>query len=58
MLSAVCCSASASEFTMDDDAVWQVDCTQVFHLALFFVEQNHSPPVWRIRIVVMLEKMP
>jgi hypothetical protein len=33
-----------SEFTIEDDAVRQVDCTQVFQSELFFVDGNHSSP--------------
>jgi hypothetical protein len=42
-LSADCAEFRASEFTIKGDAARQVDCTQVFHWELFFVDRNHSP---------------
>jgi hypothetical protein len=33
----------ASEFTIEGDAVRQVDCTQAFQKELFFVDENHFP---------------
>jgi hypothetical protein len=37
-----CATFRTSEFTIEDDAAWQVECTQVFPSELFFVDRNHS----------------